>query len=181
MNERFLPSVTQVLKYYQDYSNVSLTVLEAAQERGIAVHAFCAMYARSLFVNEIPPELSGYFASFRAWFDQYVEKVHLVEQRLIDFDYGFTGMPDLIVTMVGENFQSLPDIKTPRAGSRVWILQNAAYCHLANKSGYYVKKGFSLRLDPDGKEARAGHFTTPLHQDFNIFLNALNVWRYLNA
>ncbi len=174
------PSVTTVLAPFADFSRVSPGVLDAAAERGDEVHRVCALYARGLWVDEVAPECAGYFASFKDWFDAYVERVWLVEERLVCEVLGFTGEPDLVVTLRGDARPSVWDLKTPRAASPAWRAQVSAYRHLARKAGHDIERAGVLRLSPSGNPPILEEYTKTVLQDFNVFLSALNCWRFFH-
>ena len=178
-----LPSVTEVLKPFCDFSNVPPDVLAAACTRGDEVHRLTALYARGLWIDHVPPEYAGYFQSAQRWFDKYVVAVHLVEERLTDKALGFTGEPDYIVTLRGDAGKSLPDLKTPQVGRPSWRVQLSAYRHLAIKAGHEIIRTFALRPRPDGKLPTIPpdyEYTGTFHRDFQIFLSALNCHRFFS-
>ena len=177
------PSVTQVLRPFCDFSNIPPDVLENACRRGDEVHRLAALYARSLWIDDVPAEYAGYYTSFTRWFDQYVVAVHLVEESLADPALGFTGEPDLIVTVKGDQGKSLIDLKTPQVGRLSWRVQCAAYRHLAQKAGHEIIRTFALRPRPDGKMPGIPpdyEYTGTFHCDFSIFLSALNCFRFFS-
>ena len=173
-----LPSVTQVLGVYQDFSKVPADVLQYAQNRGSLVHKICGCIARGVpYLGEIPPDHAGYVLSFRNWFDTAVEEVVLVEERLYDYDLGYHGKPDLIVRIKGDRFLTLPDLKTPQAVYPVWAAQCAAYRNLARKNDHDVQRQGSLRLDPHGGRAKLTEYMDDT-RDMAAFSAALTAHRY---
>ncbi|MDY6862804.1 MAG: hypothetical protein SV062_07420 [Thermodesulfobacteriota bacterium] len=173
------PSVTKVLSPYQDFSKVPKNRLENATYRGREIHKICAAIALDLWIPSIPEEYQGYIESFKRWFAM-VDRVHYVETEFKHRVYLYCGHPDLIITMKGDSGISLCDIKTPIALNKAWQLQLAAYANLLKINKVKISKVFSLRLDPDGKVPKADIYTES-DQDFNIFLSALNVYRFLNS
>jgi hypothetical protein len=173
------PSVTEALKPWSDFSHIPPAVLEAASLRGTAVHDICANIARGLLVMNTPPEAEGYVASFRRWFDFMVDDVLLVEQRLVDPDFGYHGEPDLIVKSKSEGI-ILIDNKTPVQKLITWRIQLAGYRNLAVKNDITPDRVGSLRLHPDGKTAKLDYYENSL-TDFNYFLQALNLYRLFNT
>jgi hypothetical protein len=176
-----LPSVTEIIRPFSDFSHIPPDILEAACARGNAVHRLCALYSLSLWIDEVPPEYAGYFQSFQRWFDKYVLDVHLVETRVTDTALGFTGEPDLVVTIKGDVGRSLIDLKTPQVGSPSWRIQLAAYRHLVDQNVPRITRVFALRPRPDGKMPTIPpdyEYTSTVHRDFQIFLSALNCFRY---
>lgn len=172
------PSVTQVLGVYQDFSMIDKDVLEFATERGSVVHKICACRARGLpYLTEIMPAAAGYVLSFDTWFTSSVLEVHLVETRLVDETYGFTGTPDLIVTLKGDPRPSVWDLKTPAAEYPTWWGQAAAYKRLAQENGYPVVRAGIVQLKPDGSPPRVPPYEVG-PRDLAAFLAALTAWKY---
>jgi hypothetical protein len=173
-----MPSVTEILKPWSDFSRIPPAILEAASIRGTAVHDVCATIAKGLPVLNIPDECAGYVESFQRWFDLVVDEVLLVETRLVDTDFGYHGEPDLIVKAKhGEII--LADNKTPLQLLKAWQLQCSGYFNLADKNGYRPEKSGSLRLDKNGGIAKMTYYDNSL-QDFNLFLQALTLFRFFN-
>jgi len=172
------PSVTQVIKPFIDTDWFK----PEHAERGTAVHAASTSYLLGLWVPPLRAEHQPYFDSFRRWADMTVDKVILAEERLVDLDLGFSGRPDLICVIKGDDKPSLPDIKTGQQYQKWWRIQAAAYRHLALKAkGIHIHRAFSVRTKSDG----SGCLTTPEYPknyagDFNLFLGCLNMYRFLN-
>lgn len=173
-----MPSVTQVLQPWSDFSMIPAAVLEAASVRGTAVHDVCATIARGLPVVNEPITVKGYVTSYRRWFDLVVDRVLLVEERLVDTDFGYHGEPDLII-LAKHGEIILVDNKTPLQLLRAWQLQCAGYWNLAAKKDITPDKCGSLRLDPNGGIAKMQYYDNSLN-DFNLFVQALNLYRFFN-
>lgn len=180
-----IPSVTEVIRevgeHWLNFSHVSSERLEFAQSRGTDFHRLAALYATGSWIDEIPDSCAGFFASFCAWFDEFVEKVILVEKSLVHPVLNYKGTPDLIARIKGENVLTLVDHKTPRVFSKSWRLQLSAYQGLAGKNGYPVLRVASLQPHPDGGPARFEEYTKSLTADFAVFLAKLTVWRFYNG
>ena len=176
------PSVTQVLGKYQDFSQIPPERLEAACERGTAVHAFCAAHAKGLWAP-MPLGAEGYCQSFTKWFDKYVKKVIFVEKELICPTYGFIGHPDICCIIKGDKDLSLGDLKTPIALQPVWKAQLASYKHLTkvwiNGAGVKIKRVFSLRLRVNGSMPIFNEYSDSA-RDFQAFINALTAHKYFS-
>lgn len=173
-----LPSTTQIIKPYVD----TQWFLPEHGQRGEAVHAACLSHVQGLWVPPLLPEYQPYFDSFRRWADIAIDKVLLVEEHLVDPAMGFTGRPDLICVIKGDDLPSLPDLKTSQAYQKWWRLQAASYRHLALKAkGIHTHRAFSVRIKSDG----SGCLTTPEYPkdyagDFNVFLGILNMHKFMN-
>ncbi len=173
-----MPSVTEVLNPWSDFSRIPAAVLEAAAARGTAVHDVCATIARGLPVMNQPPETIGYVDSYKRWFDLMVDEVLFVETRLVDFDFGYTGEPDLVIRAKNQEV-ILIDNKTPVQLVKSWQLQCAGYFNLVSKQGITPARSGSLRLDHNGGIAKMQYYDSSLN-DLNLFLQALNLYRFFN-
>lgn len=175
------PSVTQVLGPFSGMEAVRPDILEAACQRGTAVHTPCLARAAGLFCLEVEPKLKGYVDSFGLWFDSFVEKVIAVEPHLVDEILGYTGTPDLILKLKSESLLVICDLKTSKAAGKTWCGQLAGYKNLAIKNGYVnmkrIGRVFSLRLRADGSMPLADEYIYS-DRDFAAFMSALNAYRY---
>ena len=176
-----IPSVTQVISFVNSraFDNIPAMILEAAGQRGTAVHSEIAASLLGLWYEE-RPEIAGYMISLHAWVKDFVEKIVAVEQELMAPTYGFRGRPDAIVILKGDSGLSLGDWKTPKPLSRSWRLQLAGYRLLEEDNGTKIDRVFSLRLDKDGGPAKFQGYTKTLAADTNVFRSALNVWKFFN-
>lgn len=179
------PSVTQIISYCNQgaFASVPDVKLQLAQERGIDVHALAASHALGMWLPEIPPQYEGYVKSATEWFERSVKAVIKVEEQLVDPKLGFTGTPDLIVRMKGDPDLTVVDWKTPKALSKTWRLQLAAYRHLAEIAcqGYSIRRVASLRIREDGGPAIFDGYSRTLFSDLNIFLGLLNYFKYMEG
>lgn len=179
---RLLPSATEVISPWNDFSKIPPGVLQYASERGTLVHDVCLnFHAKGLpFIGTVQDDAKGYIASFDNWFERMVAEVILVEERLFDEANGYSGQIDLLVmTKQGEIW--MPDLKTPLVKSKAWRVQIAAYRNLCCLKGYEPKRSGSLQLSPDGSLAKMNWYEGSAAQDFNIFLHCLNAYRYFQA
>lgn len=176
----FFPSVTEVLSPWSDFSHVPPGVLQAASERGTAVHNACFAYAQGLPQISIRPDVAPYVESFIRWFDRVVDYVILCEQRITDERFGYHGEPDLLV-MSKHQEVILIDVKTPVTKIKPWRVQLAAYKNLCEKFlDMKIHRVGSLRLSPEGKTPRMDYYDYSA-QDFNVFLSALNSYRFFKT
>jgi len=170
-------TVTQIISPYANFSGIRPSVLEAAAERGTAVHEACAAIALGLF-PVMTDEIRPYIDSFMQWFNLMVEDTLLVEERLVDTSLGYSGQIDLLChTSEG---LILIDLKTPVAKAKGWRVQLAAYERLCLVNGYHPDKIGSLRLSREGKMARMDYYEGG-PTDFKYFLEGLDLYRYFNS
>jgi hypothetical protein len=182
-----LPSVTRIIsdvgKHWLSFDNVPPDRLAFACQRGSDFHRLAALHAQNLWIDEVPESCVGFFHSFTEWFDEFVEEVVMVEETLVHPTLHYTGTPDAIVRIKRDKGLTLIDWKTPRALSKSWRLQLAAYKSLADANGYLqsLERVASLQPHPDGGRARFEGYTKSLTHDFAVFWSGLNWWKYFNA
>ena len=168
-----LPSVTQILSPFSDFSKIRPDVLEAAAAKGTRVHTACATLARGGW-PVVAPEEQGYVDSFLRWFSR-VEQVHHIEEEFRDEAMGFMGHPDLVVTWEGKF--SLWDLKTPRSASPTWSGQLAAYRRLVTWNVDPPERTAALILDPKGGTPKCVDLSDP-DRAFAAFLGALTAYKF---
>ena len=178
-----LPSVTQIIsqvgRYWLNFDNVPPDKLEFACQRGSDFHRLAALHAQNLWIDEIPDSCVGFFHSFTAWFNEFVEEVVAVEQALVHPTLHYQGTPDAIVRIKGDTGLTLIDWKTPLPLSKSWRLQLAAYREVAEKvEQLYIPRVASLQPHPDGGRAKFQGYTKSLTPDFAVFLSGLNWWNF---
>lgn len=171
-----LLSVTTVLHPFADFSAVPPHRLALAAERGTAVHAACAAYARGLPVL-LPEGAALFYESFRKWFNRYVSRALFVEAEFTDpRTYRIIGHPDLVCELV-DGRVVVVDYKTPATESRLWRAQLAAYCYLVAPILGRIPEGMALMLSGTGAPAKAKHYQYQA-EDFAAFVAALTAYRY---
>ena len=177
-----LPSVTQIIsqvgRFWLNFDNVPPDKLEFACQRGSDFHRLAALHVQNLWIDEIPESCAGFFRSFVGWYANFVEEPILVEQTLIHPTLHYHGTPDAILRIQGDTGLTLVDWKTPRALSKSWRLQLAAYRELARANGYPVERVASLQPHPDGGRAKFTGYTKSLTPDFAVFQSGLNWWNF---
>ena len=175
---KYLPSVTEVISPWVDFSKISPDILQAAADRGTDTHDACSRIAKGEWV--IPsPEITPYVDSFRLWFATMVAKVILTEERFISESWGFSGQIDLFVELKDKHI-ALIDEKTSVALKKAWRVQMAAYRFLCEENGHKIDCVGSLRLSPKGKIGKVDWYENSV-QDFNIFIQCLQVYRFFNS
>lgn len=172
-----LPSVTQVLAPFCDFSRVNPVVLERACARGTRVHAACAAIASGLWAPTLHPSEQSYVDSFERWL-ALVDEVVLVEHELIHPVYQYVGHLDLCVRLRGDDAVRVVDLKTPVTEQATWAAQIAAYAELVRvNKNINPKRNGTLRLSPEGKMPK-WHEYKDSARDLQAFLSALAAWTY---
>jgi len=173
-NKTGFPSSTQILSPFIDTSYF----LPEHAERGTAVHDALSAYLSGVWVVPVKQEWQGYVDSGMKWIDAMVDKVTLVEKRLIDSELGYCGKPDLICSLKNDARQILIDWKTAIAKGLVWSAQIASYRQLAEVDmGIQTHRGASIRLKPDGTAALFEEYINSA-MDWSAFLCALNAYKF---
>jgi len=182
------PSVTEVTGRYQDFSGINPAVLEHAAARGTLFHSYAAGYLMGKWMPKPPPEIQGFFDSFRRWCDLALDAVLMVEFELICScpGYGYCGHVDAVIVMRGETSATLIDWKTPIAENRkAWTLQVAGgYWHLVEAHGALVgpllKRCGAVQVKRDGKPAVMRAYEGSVLEAQAVFFSALQVHKYFD-
>lgn len=172
---------TQVIGVFVDWGKIPDQVLANACRRGSVVHLACSSYVKLGYNLPLhgPVEWNGYFDSFKKWFNENVYETILIEHRMMHPVYNYTGQIDFVFRL-STNEVVLTDIKTPLAESKTWKAQLASYDRLLIDCEHItVDDIMSLRLNPDGKEAKGVRYGGDRASHFNVFLSALNAYRNL--
>jgi len=177
-----IPSVTQVLGCFSDFSWIRPEVLEHAADRGTRVHRAIASHLLGLWSPPLDKEAQPYFDSFRRWADIMVVDVLFVEQELVCDCFGYKGHIDAGLTLNGEQgAATIIDWKTPVTEARTWKGQVAAYWHLAEKHAdtpLTINRCASIMLSPVGRPAKMREYTANISPYFNAFIGALQAYKF---
>ena len=174
--ERY-PRVTTVCQAFDSWAGIPADVLEAARDRGDAVHYACELFDHGVLdMDSLPEEIIGYV---KAWQDfRAVTGFHpdVIEALVSHPTYRYAGRLDRVGRFArGLRRQrvttgaALVDIKTG-APTPAWGPQTAAYA--AAYRGEKIRARYCVQLSADG--------TWRLHaldepSDLSVFLAALTV------
>ena len=187
--QRF-PSVTTVLgairslglEYWRgELGNVEADRrMDEAAEIGKAVHRLCHAYnIGQSFI--IPDGIVGeLFSAYRGWFAGNVDKVVFAEKVVVSRKYGYAGTADLLAIIKGDTVPTLIDIKCTGGLWPTMPLQLAGYREAILEEGREVNRRLIVRLDKDELGLLQVKEYTEHIRDFNAFLCALGLFRYLN-
>lgn len=169
LDGRVLPSVTQILRGLDDFSNVPARVLEKARDRGNRVHAACNLDVLGILdENTVDDEVAPYLAQFRKFLRESRFAPTLSECRVYDETLWYAGTLDLFGDLPGCMDVQI-DIKSGAIPRSVGP-QTAAYaCALYARTGIKTRKRFVLDLKPT-------KYTLPPLEDLNdmaVFKSAL--------
>lgn len=173
--------VTEVLKPYSGLDGIDERVLARAADRGTRVHDFCELYARNLLIEDPDEDCKIYVEAFKEWFDNAVDEVIMMEERLNSATYKLSGKFDLLVRFKGDDELTIVDIKTPQNQSKTWNLQTAAYrILLRDVKGIEANRRGCLMLPNDSPTKRSAKFVEFVdHEvDQDLYLSALQLYRF---
>lgn len=180
INGEVFPSVSTVLGMFCDFSRVPKDVLEYKRKIGRATHKAIELYeADTLDVDTVDDAVMPYLESYIKFktikpfrviaAEQIVySKKHRIAGRL-DFNVVFDGNPDIWQI----------DAKCVAAMAPETALQTSAYVACWEEMGRgKIKRRGGLQLQPTGAIARLFPYTDK--SDFAVYLNALNLYRWIN-
>ena len=174
--------VTQALSPFSNLHKIDPKVLENAADRGRRVHLYCEMHAKNLFVSDYDEDCKVYVEAFKLWYDHNVEKLVYSEKRINSARHMLSGAFDMMVILKGDTGPSLIDIKTPAASSLSWPLQLGAYRMLIREEmDVSIDRRIVLKLPKLGKPIAKVYEFTEHEKDENLYLKALDLYRYFNS
>lgn len=171
-----LPSVTEVLDCYTDWTHITKQTLRAAQARGTVVHDLAYRYASKDWIVNVPPQYQGYVDSFKKWFDAEVEQVVLLEERIDSRSHRFTGQLDMVVKLKGVDLPAVVDTKTAVSAGKTWGAQMCAYRWLVlTEKGILTGAPAHLRARAAGTKALL-RTVDDVKKETEIFFKALELY-----
>jgi hypothetical protein len=179
LGQHKVPGVTRVLELLEDWQGVPAHVLAAARQRGQLVHEACALLVRErLDWQSLDPELVPYLIGAKNFLEQSGVIVIASEVRVAHRVNRYAGTLDLLCEM---NQQlGLYDFKSGTVPRTVGP-QTAAYVEAYEDARCTrVRRRYCVQLNPDLPQGYRLHALTNT-TDWNIFLSALNCWRFKNA
>lgn len=183
-----VPHVTQVCRMLGEYAGVPLATMEAARERGDAVHYATELYDRGeLDEASVPAEVSPYLEAWKLFKQQAAFAVLEIEHRVHNETFGFAGTLDRTGYFAGRKLARptqlcLVDIKATYQVMPQVAVQTAlyAYAYQGGRSEHQLMPRFAVQLKPDA--------TYRLHAlkdraDLSVGLAALTIhnWKVRNA
>lgn len=163
--------VTQVLYPFSGLQHIDKNVVANAALRGTKVHTICEGIITGLGEFSTEEETRPYVESFKKWWGDGHPVVE-IEKRFYCEEIKVTGRVDLIIDT--PSGLAIVDLKTSYKPSKTWFAQGSAYCYLARKAGYDIKRIIFLHLNREGKEPRLFEYEC----DPSFFLSVLKVFRH---
>lgn len=153
--------------------------MEEGAEIGRAVHRLCHAYnIGQSFI--IPDDIVGeLFSAYRGWFAGNVDRVVFAERVVVSHKYGYAGTADLLAVIKGDTVPAVIDIKCTSGFWPTMPLQLAGYREAILEEGRQVNRRLIVRLDKDEPGLLQVKECTEHIWDFNAFLCALGLFRYL--
>lgn len=171
-NGNVVPSVTQVLQGFGAFAGVRKEVLDAACERGTAVHRACELYdLNTLDYDTVDNIVRPYLAAWRQFVRRKTPEWTHIEMPLYNKMYGYAGTPDRYGTIGGEPW--VIDIKTSSAPSKLWGLQTVGYRALVDETC----KRATVQLAKDGTYK---FIVWKEVTDWPVFLSSLTLTKWRN-
>lgn len=177
-----IPSVTTILGQIIDFSMVPAARLEAARQRGNAVHKATELFdLGTLDHTSIHEKIEPYLAAYGQFLIDSKYKVEHIEKRIYSEKYGYAGTLDRAGRFPDSTgIVDLLDIKSAIQPGASWGPQLAAYetafCELYETE---LCRVFSLRLNKDGKYKLDQY--KDRRRDMTVFLSCLNIFNYMRG
>lgn len=174
------PSVSTVLGMFCDFSRVPKDVLEYKRKIGRATHKTIELYeADTLDVDTVDDSVMPYFESYIKFKAAKPFRVVAAEQIVYSKKHRIAGRLDFNVVFDGNQDIWQIDAKCVAQMSPETALQTSAYVACWNEMGNAkIKRRGGLQLQPTGAIARLFPYTDK--NDFLVFLNALNLYRWVS-
>lgn len=163
--------VTTILYPFSGLEKVDPSILEKAGKRGTKVHKICEGLMQGIGEHGVDEETFQYVESFKKWWNE-KPKICEIEKRFWDDENKITGQVDIIFD--SPEGLILADLKTSYKPSRTWPVQGSAYCYLAKKAGYEIKKIKFLHLQKNGTCPKIHEYEI----DDSLFLSVLKTFNH---
>ena len=178
LDDKVIPSVTQILSIVNDFSHVSTDLLYRASKFGTAVHKATELYDDNELNEEtLDLALVSHLDGWKKFLSDTKFEVLESETRVYS-EQGYAGTFDRLGKLA--NKLTLLDIKTSTTVARSTSLQLAAYKQAYEEmTGEHIEQLISVQLKP-------GNYSIKIYDDptdFLTFRNFLSVyqWSHQNA
>lgn len=170
---RPVPSVTEVLAPLACFQRVPPAILQAAAERGTAVHKACELDDLGRLDERcLSPTLRGYLLAWRAFSVRHAVRWELVERCVYHAQMDYAGTVDRYGLVAGA--PAVVDLKTSATAPLTLGPQLAAYAKAIAPVGAGPRR-LGVLLRPDGSY-RVYDYEQPA--DWAVFASLLTLRRY---
>ncbi len=173
-----IPSVTTIMKPLSSahYKTVDEEVLKKAATRGTTVHEAVENYL--LFgVEDIPPELEGYFLGFKKWIMDFNPVPIKPECKIYHKTLGYAGTADLPCYIKEQ--PTLVDLKTTATIAKMLTrVQLEAYKKAFESHGFTFTRKLIVQARNDGTYSVVEHEINDA-ESWKVFTELLDVHRYI--
>ena len=180
VNGQEYPSVSTVLSSLMDFSRVPRDVLEHKRQIGRATHKCIELdEAGELDPDSVDEAVKPYFDSWLAFKATKPLRIIAAERIVYSTKHKCAGRLDFNVEFLDEPYVYWQiDAKCVDRMSPVTALQTSAYLEFWNeRETPRLTRRAGLQLQPDGSLAKLYPYKD--RNDFNYFLNTLNVHRWI--
>lgn len=173
-----VPSVSAVMGPLRDFAGIPQAVLDAAAERGTAIHRACALLdLDDLDESTVGSEIAGYVDGWRRFTADHKPEWALIERPLYDPVNRYAGTPDRAGWVL--DGWAVVEIKSTAELHPAFGVQLAGYHRLVTVGADFdpqVTKRYVVQLLPSGKY-RLGEFVDKLDEVVFASCLAINHWR----
>lgn len=173
-----LPGVTSILQVLGGYEGIPKHILDAAAERGTAVHRVCELHdLGTLDYGSLDDELIWYLMAWQKFLDDKKPEIIEIERPRHHPLAKYAGTYDRVLVLDGT--LSMLDLKSsyklmPATGPQTAAYAEARNAHIKNKTDH-TKKRYGLKLMGDGTY-ELQQYKDP--SDLNTFMACLTVTRW---
>lgn len=171
-NGKHVPNVTSILEILHNFDSVPADVLQAASERGTAVHLACEYWDRGILdESTVDESIVGYLEGWKSFLKDTNPQWSMIEAQFYSEAFGYAGTLDRKGQIFG--CEATLDIKTSVASHPVWGVQTAAY---SNGLKSPKDKRFTVQLRDNGTY-RLNEWKDST--DWSVFVSLLTVNNFL--
>ena len=177
INDTGFPSVSDVISTWVD----KRWFTETSRTRGSYAHdRIEADLKEDFFIDPIDPDFENYYDSFLEFKEARIREVMFCEERLVDTQLGYCGMPDLVFFDL-DQMTTLTDWKTGKAKSKTWPLQLGGYSMLLKSQRNIIcEKNIIVRLrNEPGKRPLVDVYC--VSECERLFTNQLELFKLLGG
>jgi len=169
--------ISEIISRYSGYDKIPPDILQAACDRGTAVHEIIDAIISGIGYPEIPDNLRGYIESFYGWYADRISMEFTMPDRWYADAAMITGKCDCLIKLPN-GFTTLVDFKTSAKLNKTWKIQGGGYHFLADCNNVVINEIEFVKLDKSGDPAES--FLYRPHDAAKLFTCALEMHKYLS-